>query len=113
MAGAAERGKTRRDHRRLVGCRRLRRFVEPSLQPAHAKPLPAVAVRERHEGAQFERLAQVDLADLVSGCLSDEQVASLERSAEDRAWVALRSQEQRSFRGAGRREEYRVGREND
>ena len=100
MPVAAKRGQQRRDHRSLVDCSRLR-FVEPAPQPAEREPAASLPVVQRGQRGELERLAQVDVADLACRQFRGDEVAALERSAEDGAGVALRGQAC-SFRGAER-----------
>jgi hypothetical protein len=89
VARSTERGEAAGDHRGFVD-RRAGVLVEPPAKPARGCPPAADArILLRDQRGELQGLAQVDAADLARGGLGDEEVATLERSAEDGARVPL------------------------
>jgi hypothetical protein len=69
-----------------VGC------VEIAREPSNGVPLRPGTITLGHQGREFERFAEVKHANLSRRCLSHQQVAPLECSAKDSAWMPLRGQ---------------------
>src|SRR5262249_3738738 len=100
MAGSAKRLKTPGNHHRLVD-RHAGGLVEPALQPPRGEPRAAGAVAERDERGQVERDGEAEGAELKRRELGDDDVAGIDRAAEDRVPVAL-ARDARALRSWGR-----------
>jgi hypothetical protein len=90
----------RRDH----DCCRVEGGVslfEPPGEPSDREASAALAIPERDERGQLERLAQVKLADLACLDLRDDEIALLDRSPEGCSRVSVFAQV-RLRPGAGR-----------
>jgi hypothetical protein len=66
-----------------------RMLVEEPACPSGARSSVAACVVLRDQRDELERLTERHLADLPSGRLSHEQVATLDRPVERRSWVSL------------------------
>src|SRR5262245_24639344 len=88
MCRPAERGEAPGHHHRGVD-RDARRLVEPPLQPACREPCRPLAVAERHERSQVEGIREPEAAQLEGGDLCGDDVARVDRSAEDGGRMAL------------------------
>jgi hypothetical protein len=88
VAVARECGQASRDHRGFLD-RRVAAFLEVTEQPTcgDARVLARFLAGDQHR--QVERVRQVEPRQFRRGRLGDDEIASLERSAEDRSRVAL------------------------
>ena len=83
---------------------------EPAGEPPQRVPLAAGPIAKGAQAGELERLEQVDVPDLASRRLGEEQVAALERSAKGGSRMPLGSRT-RSCPGAERGRAYRSRKE--
>ncbi len=88
MALATKSRKARPDERDLIDRWRVRR-VEIAHEPSNGVSLRPGTIMLGDQGREFERFAEVKHANLSRRCLSDQQIAPLERSAKDGPWMPL------------------------
>jgi hypothetical protein len=69
--------------------RRPGRFGKPPLEPPRSKPAGSWAVLQCRERGQFERVGEVEPADLKRGDFGNDEVASFDRLLEDRGRGAV------------------------
>ena len=89
--GSTTQSRERADDEHDLVKRRAWRLVEPAGEPPKRVALAAGSITEGDQGCEFERLEQVDVPDLASRRLGEEQVAALERSAKGGSRMPLGS----------------------
>jgi hypothetical protein len=84
----AEPGEQPGDHERLVQ-RRARVLLDPPAEPSRGCAPASLPILLSDERGQLKRVRDVEPAELPGGDLSDDEVAALERPAEDDPRIAL------------------------
>jgi hypothetical protein len=90
MARPAQRSQASDEERKVLEARM--RLPEVALKPTRSGATRSSQVVLRDRRGQFERFAEAHMPDLAYSRLGEQEIASLERSPEDRSRVPLRSQ---------------------